>query len=178
VQRRKQAGLVRIGLRSADDVLLAARGLARIARRRNLAASGVLVQEMVDGVEAFIGGLVDAQFGPVVVVGFGGPYVEAVGRPLLRLAPLTSRGARRAVDESELGEVLAPRQAAAVADALARLSWLVSDRADWIEHVDVNPLFVTRDAALAVDAFVALAPEGPAPGGRQRWSSLEPLERG
>ncbi len=176
VRRRREAGLIRFGLPSESEALSVGRDLIRSAQRRGIGTEGVLVQEMVEGLEVFLGGLVDPSFGPVVTVGLGGPFVEALGRPTFRLAPLSLRGARQAVRLSEIGDALSAKQTAAVADALARLSWLLVDQAGWIEQIDVNPLFVTKSGVLAADALVVPARGASSTVRRSRWSSLEPLD--
>jgi len=154
IKSRHQAGLIRLDVGSPTEALSVGRSLVRRCRQRGLAIRGLLVQEMVRGIEVFVGGLVDPSFGPVVAVGMGGPLVEVLSRPVLRLPPLPIDEAREAVTECEIAGQLSSRQTAAVAEALSRLSRLLWDQADWIEQVDVNPLFVTKSGVLAADALV------------------------
>lgn len=153
IKSRDRAGLVRLGVASPTEALSVGRDLVRRSRRRGLVVHRLLVQEMVRGIEVFIGGLVDLSFGPVVAVGMGGPFVELLP-PIFRLAPLSVGEAREAVAECGIAARLSPRRSIDVAEALARLSWLLTDHADWVGQVDVNPLFVTRSGVLAADATI------------------------
>ena len=154
IKSRHQAGLIRLGVGSPAEALSVGKALVRRCRQRGLVVRRLIVQEMISGIEVFVGGLVDPSFGPVVAVGMGGPLVEVLSRPVLRLAPLTIDEARKAVKECEIAAQLSSRQTAAVAEAVSRLSRLLWDQADWIKQVDVNPLFVTTSGVLAADAVV------------------------
>jgi acyl-CoA synthetase (NDP forming) len=176
VRSRKAAGLVRLGLSSPDVVLTAVGDMLSSARDAGHIVEGITVQEMVDGLEVFVGGLVDLQFGPAVTVGLGGPFVEALSRPTVRLAPLSRRGALQAVLESEITGALTEAQRDGVADCLSRLSWLLVEQASWLEQIDVNPLFVSGSGVFAADAFIVPSSTESPDSDRTRWPALEPLE--
>lgn len=128
---------------------------------------GVTVQEMVKGGhEVILGMNRDPQFGPLIMFGLGGIYVEVLKDVSFRLAPLTFSEARRMVGEIKAYQLLQgvrgqPKSDIdAVVDALQRLSQLV---VDWpaIEELDINPLLVlpAGQGAIAADVRILLAEE-------------------
>jgi acyl-CoA synthetase (NDP forming) len=120
--------------------------------------AGLLVQEMAaEGVELIVGGRRDATFGPVVMLGIGGIFVEALEDVAFRVAPLTPLDADEMIDELRGRRLLEgargrPRVSrAAISKALLRISQLMEENADLAE-IEINPLIVTSDGAMAVDA--------------------------
>jgi len=109
---------------------------------------GVLVQEMAQGVEMILGGVNDPVFGPYVVLGMGGIFSELIKDTTLRFAPFDAATAHEMIEEIRGARLLprlsrdAPYDIEALADAIARLSWLLFDHADRIAELDINPLFV------------------------------------
>jgi acetate---CoA ligase (ADP-forming) len=123
--------------------------------------SELVVQRMAEpGVELALGMVRDEQFGPVVVVAAGGHLVEMLDDRRLALPPLDSTGAMRLVESLRVGELLkgfrgsTPGDAAALSDAIARLSVLATDLGEYIEALDLNPLVVSPSGAAAVDGLV------------------------
>jgi acetyl coenzyme A synthetase (ADP forming)-like protein len=120
----------------------------------------VLVQRHVQGgVEMFVGGLLDPHFGHLVMAGPGGTLVELLRDTSTRLTPVTDRGAAEMIEELR-GKVLlrgfrgAPAvNEAAYREVLLRISALL-EACPEIQELDLNPVIVTRDAAIAVDARV------------------------
>jgi acyl-CoA synthetase (NDP forming) len=159
---KSDLGGVALGLGGDEAVRRAATSLLEIGRTHDLAVSGLLVEPMVaPGLELILGLRRDAQFGPVVLVGFGGTLAEVLDDVAIRLAPLDVdaalamlgglRGARL------LGGVrgAGPIDRGAVAAMLVALGRLGAERADLLE-VDLNPVIATGDGAIAVDALVVL----------------------
>jgi acetate---CoA ligase (ADP-forming) len=122
-----------------------------------------LVQPMLtDAIEFAIGIQSDLALGPAVLLGFGGIYIEALGAPVIEMAPINAATAEamiRAVDRKDiLGGYRTGkrRDRAALADALVaagRLAWNLRDR---IESLDLNPVIVCERGAFAVDAVLAV----------------------
>lgn len=112
---------------------------------------GVLVQEMVPrGLEVIVGGTRDPYFGPVVLFGVGGVFVEALKDVSVRVAPLTPVDAEDMIREIK-GYALfenfrgqGPRDKAAVADILLRVSRLLLENPE-IAEVDLNPVIVFEE---------------------------------
>jgi len=172
ISHKTDVGGVRLGLASAADVTAAAGALlARVREARPAARiDGVLVQCMVaGGVELLLGMVRDPQFGPLVVVGFGGIYVEVLGDTAARLAPFGQDEARRMVGELRMAPALEgargrpPVDLGALADTISRFARLVADEPELAE-IEVNLLIARPDEVVAVDARAMLArPTAPAP---------------
>ncbi len=165
ITHKTEARGIKLHLESDEAVSSAYAGIVANARayRPEATIEGVLVQEMVlDGVETIVGMSRDADFGPTIVFGLGGIFVELLRDVAVRRAPLTRRDAREMVREIRSYAVLegargrSRRDVAAVEDILLKLSCLVGDLGDLIEEIDLNPLTVLADGAGAkvVDALM------------------------
>jgi acetyltransferase len=120
---------------------------------------GVQVQEMVDldsGVETIVGMNRDPQFGPLMMFGLGGIFVEVLEDTTFRVAPVTETEATEMTGEIDAAPLLRgargrdPVDVDAVAETIQRLSQLVTDFPAILE-LDINPLVATPDGAQAVD---------------------------
>jgi acetyltransferase len=157
---KTDVGAVRLNLRSPEAVVAAAADMWDGVRRARPEAmiAGVLVQRMVPpGVEMLLGATRDPQFGPLVVVGLGGIYVEVLRDTASRLAPFGPAEARTMIEELRMAPALCGYrgQAPADVDELARVasqfSRLAADAPHLVE-MEVNPLMVSGAGAMAVDA--------------------------
>lgn len=117
----------------------------------------VLLQHMAKpGLEWFVGCGQDRSFGPVLVTGPGGIFVELMGETALRVGPVEEREAGRMLDQlrgvallaGARGQPVLDRQA--LTDVLVRVSWLLADFAE-IRELDLNPVRVYGDSCLALD---------------------------
>ncbi len=186
---KSEVGGVVLNLRSAAEVRDA---FARI--RKNLAErapgarfEGVTVQPMAaaGAVELIAGITRDSRFGPLVMVGLGGIFVELMADTALRLAPVTPREARAMLDELRGRAVLAGARGRAGADLdavaalVARLSELAAKHPE-IEEMDLNPVAAYPDGVKVLDARVLLAgaAESPKPASDPgRAARVENLKR-
>lgn len=139
---------MRVGLTSAAEVSAAAEDL--------LVQGPVLVQPQLAGVEVAVGALRDPVFGPVVMVGLGGIWIEVLDDVAFALAPLDRADARELLRGLRGFAVLkGVRGAAGVdLDALADVVVGAGDAivaADDITELDLNPVLATPDGAVAVD---------------------------
>jgi acetyltransferase len=142
--------------------------VARAAAAHPLAAvRGVKVQKMVTGgQEVIVGVKRDPIFGPLVMFGLGGIYVEALADVSFRLAPLSAADAWEMIGEVRSAKLLAGVRGAAPADrtalveAIVRIGQLAAERPE-IAELDVNPLLVLPEGqgVVAVDVRVILAAE-------------------
>jgi acetyltransferase len=163
ILHKTEAGGIRLDLTSDDEVRAAYQEVVANSKRYapDAAVQGVLVQEMLkDGVEVIIGTTRDPLFGHVIMFGLGGIFVEALRDVSFRIAPLTRRDAEEMIQEIKGYRVLQgmrgkpPADVGAIVDAILRVSQLVTDHADEIEELDINPLVVFPEGAKAVDALV------------------------
>jgi acetyltransferase len=147
---KTEVGGVRIDLADREEVAREANSMAARLRRRDPGADiqGFLVQEMVRGVEIILGVRQDSHFGPFLVVGLGGVFVEAVRDFALRLLPVTTDDGREMLGELRGSKVLgpfrgqAPRDVDALVNAIAGLSRLFLNHRRWLADLEVNPLIV------------------------------------
>jgi acetyltransferase len=125
---------------------------------------GVTVQPMIaqDGYELILGSSIDAQFGPVLLFGTGGYFVEVFKDRALGLPPLNRTLARRLMERTQIYSALRKGfrgrgaiDVAALEDLLVRFSQLVIEQR-WIKEIDINPLLVSPKQIVALDARVVL----------------------
>jgi acyl-CoA synthetase (NDP forming) len=163
VVHKSDAGGVRLGLADAAAVRAACNQIAAAVRTIE-PSPGYSVQEMVPpGTELIVGVTTDEQFGAVVTVGFGGTLTELVRDVSVSPAPVSESAALRMLQRLRMWPLLtgargaAPRDVAAVAAAISRLSWLGADLGDRLVEFEINPLIALESAALAVDARSSLS---------------------
>jgi acetyl coenzyme A synthetase (ADP forming)-like protein len=160
IVHKTEVGGVALGLGSPEAAADAAAAmLARVTERRPGARlDGVLVQAMAGGAvaELLLGVVRDPQFGPLVMVGFGGVYVEVLGDTATRLAPVDSAEARRMLEELRMAPVLHGARGRpavdldVVAGVVSRFSRIGLDVPDLVE-LEINPLLVGPGGARALD---------------------------
>ncbi|MBM3504182.1 MAG: acetate--CoA ligase family protein [Alphaproteobacteria bacterium] len=162
ISHKSDVGGVRLDLHDDTQVATAFAAITAAVRaaRPDIAISGVLVQEMVaPGVELILGSSRDTTYGPVLALGIGGVLAEYGVPPVLRLPPLDHAEARSMIDALPYRRVLdgvrgrSPVAVEALIETLVRFSWLVSDLADVVGEIDVNPLIV-GDRAVAADGLM------------------------
>jgi len=116
-------------------------------------APRVLIQKQLSGVEIFIGGLNDQAFGPSVLVGPGGIYVEVLKSISYGLSPISEDEALEMLKESKAYDLLTTRKrnynVGSVIRALTRISRMVIDLN--IKEMDINPMIVNENDAYATD---------------------------
>lgn len=167
IAHKTEAGGVRLNLRTAEEVRAAFDDITARARAWSPTAriDGVLVQPMVPaGTEIMVGGRVDAQFGPMVVVGLGGVFVELLRDTAVRLAPVAPQEALQMLGELKAQRALqgfrgaAPVDLPRLAETIARVSELLDDLRGLVTELDVNPLICAGDRIVAVDALLVRTP--------------------
>jgi acyl-CoA synthetase (NDP forming) len=169
IAHRTEIGGVVIGIED-DDALEEAYDAVLAAARRsfpNARIDGVLVQEMVQGVETIVGVKRDPTFGPMVAVGPGGTLVDLLRRVELRPAPMSRDDAAAMLQRSPLNVLLngyrgGPRlDSAALAETVERVSWLAVDRPE-IAELDLNPVVVLPEGqgCVAVDYKITVTSSG------------------
>jgi acetyltransferase len=161
---KTEVGGVRTGIGTAVELKQACAEMLDSVSRRIPSATieGLLIQRMVSGGrETIVGVSRDPAFGPLVMFGLGGIYVEALGDVVFRIAPIGSldvhdmlKGIRGvAILEGVRGAP--PVDFAALGDVVRRVSQLVLDHDD-IAELDINPLLALPLGVQAVDARILL----------------------
>ena len=154
---KSDAGGVVVGIGGADELRAAVADL-----RRRLDPPGYSVERMApvnDGVELIVGAGRDPRFGPVAAVGLGGIYTEIFRDVAVGLAPLDVAEAERMLLSLRGAPLLAgargrpPCDVRAAAEAAVALSQ-VAARHPAVAEIEINPLLVTADGAVALDARV------------------------
>ncbi len=135
----------------------------KIQRLTNRDPFGILVQKMVSrGKEVILGGKRDPSFGPLVLFGLGGIYVEVFKETSLRVAPINRSEAVGMISELKTSSILKgvrgehPLDIQGLVENLLRLSQLMTDFPE-IEGIDINPVMVFEKGAIAVDARIVLS---------------------
>jgi len=132
----------------------------RFAQMENF--SGMLVEEMLSGIELIVGAKTDFQFGPVILVGIGGTGVELYQDTSIRMAPITPEDvvsmlkglkARRLM-EGYRGT--APVSIEKVTGLLSAFSDLVMKLEGWFQSIDLNPVICSATDAIVADARIML----------------------
>ncbi len=122
--------------------------------------AGVTVQPMIrGGLEFIVGAHRDPDFGPLVILGWGGTIAEAVGPPIIRLAPISRKEAFRMIEKLPAHKIIRglrnypPLDASALADVIVRASKMIAELSNLVE-MDLNPVRVRRKGkgAVALDA--------------------------
>ncbi|MGH8166097.1 MAG: acetate--CoA ligase family protein, partial [Woeseiaceae bacterium] len=144
-----------LGIEDEAELLSAYRSIAKRLGER------VLVAPMVQqGVEMILGARRDPQFGPVVLLGFGGIHAEVLKDVRFALPPFDSTDARRNTDRLKMRPLLdgargaPPYDVAAFCKVAAQFSTLVHALRDEVQEIDINPLIVKSDGCIAVDALI------------------------
>ncbi len=164
ILHKSDVGGVQLGLRNAMEAQAAVDAMA--VRLSGVAIEGWLLEEMAPpGPEIVIGATVDPCFGPNVMVGLGGVLVELFEDVCFGICPIRPADAQRMLDSLRGVKLLRGFRGApavdedAVVDALMRVGGpdgLISVLSDLVAELDVNPLIVSAQGAMAVDARIVL----------------------
>ena len=160
IVHKTDIGGVRLGLDSPDDVISAAKEIARRIDEAGLTLEGFLVQEMVTGgVEMLVGVAQDPLFGPVVACSAGGTAAELLRDVSVGIAPITDLDASEMVRSLKTFPLLdgyrgAPKaDVGALEEIILRVSMMV-DAHPSIAEMDCNPVMVLPEGAVIVDARI------------------------
>jgi acyl-CoA synthetase (NDP forming) len=165
ITHKSDIGGVKVGLDSADEVKKAFDEIVAAAKKAEPKAriEGVAVQKMAPaGTEVIVGMSKDPQFGPVLMFGLGGIFVEVLKDVAFRIVPLEPRDARQMVREIKGFPVLEgvrgqpPADLAALEGLILKLSEFVEAHPE-IEELDLNPVFAYADGVIAVDARIVIS---------------------
>lgn len=168
ITHKSDVGGVRLGLDSDAAMASAVVEMLQSVRaaRPQARIDGFTVQAMVrrpHAQELIVGASVDKVFGPVVLFGQGGTAVEVIDDTAMALPPLNRALARELVSRTRVAKLLAgfrdhpPAQLDALCDVLVAVSRMLADLPSMAE-LDINPLWLDENGALALDARVRLSP--------------------
>jgi acyl-CoA synthetase (NDP forming) len=163
---KSDAGLVRLSVGSATEAKAVYTELVERATRAKRAAriEGVQIQEQVEGgTEMIVGVTRDAVFGPAVLVGTGGVFAEILADVAVRPLPIDRRDAQEMVEGLRGYPLLAGARGRergdikALVDVVLAVARLASACGDRLVELDLNPVVVRRNGAVAVDSLVVTA---------------------
>lgn len=167
ISHKSDSGGVVFNLQNEREVISAYEQIVAEAQDSHPEARilGVTVQTQVEqpDLELFIGSKQDPDFGPVICFGLGGVLTEVLNDWAVDLAPLNLLLARQMIQKTRVYQVLQgyrhilPANVDLLAEILVRVSQLVTDFPEIVE-LDINPLILNRDGAVAADARLVVEP--------------------
>ncbi len=164
ISHKSDAGGIRLNISNAQVVRSTYRDLIEQVKevRPEAKIEGVTVEQMYqspNGRELLIGIVRDPVFGPVISFGSGGTTVEVMGDSAIALPPLNRRLASDLINRTKAAKMLErfrhmpPANCEAVIDVLLRVSTMACEL-PWIQEMDINPLMLDDEGAIAVDARI------------------------
>jgi acyl-CoA synthetase (NDP forming) len=163
IAHKSELGLVKLGVKSREEAGEIYVQMEDIIRERGSSFDGVIVAAMAGGRrELMIGAHRDPVFGPTVVVGDGGKYVEVFHDTALLLPPFTATDVREALQKLRIAPLFdgvrgeAPMDVDALCDAVVKIGDLMRDSAAGVMSIDLNPVMLNSagDGCVVVDAVV------------------------
>jgi len=163
ISHKSDVGGVRVGILPSEVGTVFEEMLAAIRTKQPTAhILGVSVQELLHGQEVIIGGLRDPEFGPMLMFGLGGIFVEILHDTSYRLVPATIDELHTMIREVKGYPLLAGARGHATVDidslihTLQAVAWLLTDFPEIVE-LDLNPVFTGPDGAFVADGRAVLA---------------------
>ena len=167
ILHKSDAGGVKINLSSAAEVGQAIAAMASSSQIKAARVDGYLIEEMAPaGQEIVVGAVRDPDFGPLVMVGLGGIFVEVLADVAFRICPITRLDAAEMLAELKGAAILQgargrkPVAQDAIIDVLLKIGGedgLLMRHAEDFREADINPLIVSATGAVAVDARFILS---------------------
>ena len=164
IVHKSDSGGVKLGLKSVSEIRMAYREIMDAIKKQNPRAviDGVTVQKMAKpGIEVIVGASKDPQFGPVLMFGLGGVFVEVLKDVSFRIIPINRKDAKEMVEEIKGYPLLQgyrgkkPADLPALIEILLKISLLMEKNPE-IKELDLNPVVAYEKGALAVDARIIL----------------------
>jgi acyl-CoA synthetase (NDP forming) len=164
VIHKTDSGGVKLGLKSVSEVKKAYNEIFKSVKKKYPSAViyGVSVQKMVrPGTEVIIGTSKDPQFGPVIMFGLGGIFVEILKDVSFRVIPIDRRDAQEMIKEIKGYPLLQgyrgkePANIPVLVEMILKISNLINENPQ-IKELELNPVFAYKDRALTVDARIIL----------------------
>jgi acyl-CoA synthetase (NDP forming) len=164
VVHKSEVGGVKIGLQTETEVKKAYDEIMDSVQKKVKDASveGIIVRShLPQGLECIVGMTKDPQFGPAIMFGLGGVFVELLKDVVFRVLPLTRTDAEYMIRETKGYELLRgirgqkPKDIPAVVDCLLKTTTMIEENPEILE-IDINPLTVFEKGAVILDAIVML----------------------
>jgi acyl-CoA synthetase (NDP forming) len=163
VIHKTEAGGVKVGISSVNEVQKGWKEIIKSVKKKvpDAEIDGILLEEMVNGTELIVGTTTDPQFGPMIMFGIGGIFVEVYKDVSFRLIPITSGDAKDMLNEIKGKPILEGIRGLPVADPEKLVNVLMSaselvHKYPMIAEMDINPLIITERGPVAVDARIVL----------------------
>jgi len=154
---------VRVGIKNEnelkkawDEILISVK-----KSKPKLKIEGILVQKMVSGIEVAVGMKRDSQFGPVLMFGLGGIFIEVLKDVIFRIAPINQKEALKMIKEIKAHKIFKgfrgqkPINIKAIVKIITNLSKL-SLTEKKIKEIDLNPIIINEKRAQVVDAKIII----------------------
>jgi len=154
ITHKSDAGGVKINIKSAKTAKTVFSEMKKLK-----GFEGILIQEMIRGTEIIIGGKRDVQFGPTVLVGLGGIYVEVFKDFQIGICPIKKRDAHNMIKELKAYPILKGIRGKkginikALEETIIKVSRMMQKEKN-IEELDLNPVIATEKEIIAVDARI------------------------
>ncbi|HLD57704.1 MAG TPA: acetate--CoA ligase family protein [archaeon] len=155
ISHKTEVGAVVTGIKYKHEVEDAFDRIVKNVKMHRKSMQGVLVQKMGSGYEVIIGGNMDAQFGPTLMFGLGGVWVEALQDIAFRVCPLSRKDALEMIQEIKGYKILKGFRGKPAGDlesltnTILKCSKMMMENK--IQEFDINPLFVQPKGVIAVD---------------------------
>jgi acetyl-CoA synthetase (ADP-forming) len=164
---KSDIGAVQLGLPDAAAVEACCAEIGRRMTASGKELTGFLVEEMAaPGVEIVIGGVIDPQLGPMIMIGAGGIFAEILNDVSFRLCPIDARDAREMISELKISPILHGARGKSPVDigrieaallALGGAGGFFLTYASQVAEFDLNPLIARHDGLIAVDSRMVLS---------------------
>lgn len=156
---KSDVGGVLLNIKNADDLRAKFAQMMETVKRNAPKANllGVNLCQMVDGLQCIVGMNKDAQFGPAVMFGLGGIFVEVLKDVSFRIVPFSENEAARLVGEIKAKKLLdGYRGQGAHKESIIKTLMAIQKISEHVKEVDINPLITNKDGSYAVDARIIL----------------------
>ncbi len=153
---KSDRGYVKTGIVSVKEIEEVFEQMKERAEKEEIGFNGVVLQKQLEGKEAIIGGKRDPQFGPVILFGQGGIFVEIFEDTSLRVAPIDQEEAMEMIGEIKTHEVFTgargekPVDLKKLSETIVKASEVMDENPE-IKEMDLNPIIANEEEAKAVD---------------------------
>jgi len=165
IVHKSDVGGVVLDVKNEEEVRKAFERIMKNVREKSPGAriEGILLEEMVKGgYEVIVGGIRDEQFGPTIMFGLGGIFVEVFKDVAFGIAPLTFEEALELIKKTKAYKILEGYRGGEKADTeklaktIVKVSEFLWEFREYIKELDLNPVIVSKDEVKVVDARIVL----------------------